>query len=99
MTENDEGKSQKQTDLAVSDAQDGTQMLLKVLPKMLPKVLLKVRRKPDTKIRYMVSAPIREVRLAIYQSDLCNIVIYMRSFAITPTILFLRAIPVELTPP
>ena len=58
MTENDEGKSQKQTDLAVSDAQsdtqgdtqsgtqDGTQMLLYVL--------LKVRRKPDTRIRYVV---------------------------------------------
>ena len=62
MTENDEGKSQKQTDLAVSDAQsdtqgdtqgdtqsstqDGTQMLLNVL--------LKVRRKPDTRIRYVV---------------------------------------------
>lgn len=73
-------------------------MLLKVLPKMLPKVLpkvlLKVRRKPDTKIRYMFSAPIREVRLAIYQSDLCNIVIYMRSFAITPAIALLSAIPV-----
>ena len=62
MTENDAGKSQKQTDLAVSDTQsgtqdgtqDGTQMLLKVLPKMLPKVLLKVRRKPDTRIRYVV---------------------------------------------
>ncbi|MCE9190862.1 hypothetical protein K0G46_04920 [Phocaeicola vulgatus] len=62
MTENDAGKSQKQTDLAVSDTQsgtqdgtqDGTQMLLKVLPKMLPKVLLKVRRKPDTRIRCVV---------------------------------------------
>ena len=54
MTENDEGKSQKQTDLAVSDAQSDTQSGTQDGTLMLLYVLLKVRRKPDTRIRYVV---------------------------------------------
>ena len=54
MTENDAGKSQKQTDLAVSDTQSGTQDGTQDGTQMLLKVLLKVRRKPDTRIRCVV---------------------------------------------
>ena len=65
-----------------------------MLLKVLPKVLLKVRRKPDTKIRYMVSAPIREVRLAIYQSDFRNICDMYASYTVSPAIALLSTIPV-----